>query len=198
MKNIITRFKGFFLLMAGIVWGKLTADPDITTGTVATWYNATSDRWKGQNEAGVVKTFATEEGIASGVTFTQTYSTASATVAAVTSHAITDSTGGSVSTTALAAQTLPTDVTLGTLSGTADGAMQSVGATNSGDVSAAISNNFKELQVAQAANLAQLTAIRNAIATLAAESALNKADLLAMKQNDNKIIDALQAAGIAL
>lgn len=34
----------------------------------------------------------------------------------------------------------------GTLSGTANGALESVGATNGGDVSAAINNNFKELQ----------------------------------------------------
>lgn len=41
-----------------------------------------------------------------------------------------------------------------------------------------------------------VAAIRNNFATLAAELALVKADLLAMKKLDNQIIDDLQSAGI--
>lgn len=87
--------------------------------------------------------------------YTQTYSTADRTVAAVTSHTITDNSAGTPSTSAIAAL--------------ADGT------TYATDV-AAIRNNF---------------------ATLAAELALVKADLLAMKKNDNAIIDDLQAKGIS-
>lgn len=95
---------------------------------------------------------ATTAALASGVAFTQTYSTASATVPADTSHAITDSSGGTPSTTAIAAIT-------------GGGA----GCEN---------------------------ATKNAVATLAAELALAKADALATKKIVNKLIDALQAVGI--
>lgn len=91
----------------------------------------------------------------SGVTFTQTYSTADATVPAVTSHAITDSSGGTASTSAIASIT-----------------------TGGGTYPDA-------------------TPVKNAIATLAAELALTKADQLQDRKLINKLIDALQAAGIA-
>lgn len=92
------------------------------------------------------------------VTYTQTYSTASATMPAATSHTITDSTGGSVSTSALAAMT------------GVDGA---------------------------GSNAAPLTTTKDSISTLAAELVLVKADLVACKQVVNKLIDTLQALGLA-
>jgi hypothetical protein len=94
---------------------------------------------------------------AKGSTFTQTYATAALVNPAVTTHAITDSSTGAVSTTAIAA------------------------ITQSGN-----------------AGSADITPTKNAIATLAAEAELLKADLLATKKLQNGIIDALQAAGIAL
>lgn len=89
------------------------------------------------------------------VAFTQTYSTAAASVPAATTHAITDSSAGTASTTAIAAL--------------ADGS------TYANDVAA----------------------LRNNLATLAAEDALLKADLLALKKCVNSLIDLLQAAGLA-
>lgn len=106
-----------------------------------------------------------------GITFTQTYSTASATVAAVTSHSITDNSTGSASTSSLAAVTNP-------------------------DLSAWNGSTDPTSTQATAINAA-ITALKNNISTLAAEQALVKADLLAAKQNDNKIIDTLQAADLA-
>lgn len=123
--------------------------------------------------------------------YTQTYSTATKTVAAVTSNTITDSTGGSVSTTALAAQTLPTALTHAV--GTADATVDDVGGAFN---QTTLNNNFKEVTTTFTAILAQLTALRNAIATLAAESALVKADLLSTKKNLNSVIDDLQAVNL--
>lgn len=98
----------------------------------------------------------TGTGLATGTTYTQTYSTAAATNPAVTSNTITDNSAGTPSTSAIAAL--------------ADGT------TYATDV-AAIRNNF---------------------ATLAAELALVKADLLAVKKLQNQVIDDLQAAGVVL
>jgi len=72
--------------------------------------------------------------------------TADGTIGAVTAPtALTDNGGGTADGTvaSMAASTAPTT---GTLSGTANGALELVGATNSGDVSGAIQNNFKEFQ----------------------------------------------------
>lgn len=84
-------------------------------------------------------------------TYTQTYSTAATTVPAATTHTITDSTGGTPSTSALVA----------------------------------ISGTYTQSEV------------RNNFATLAAEDALLAADILALKKVVNKIIDDLQAYGLA-
>ena len=104
-----------------------------------------------------------------GSTWTQTYSTASHTVPAVTTHTITDSSGGVASTSALAAQSVATVAT--------DGTTPSEAATK-------ISVD------------AILVVLRNNIATLAAELALVKADLLVDKKNLNGLIDDLQAGGL--
>jgi hypothetical protein len=238
--------------------------------------------------------------------YTQTYSTASKTVPAVTTHAITDSSGGTASTSAIAAETLPddfTDSTTGTaghtlaagagvshiaipvtLSKIADGdlvtaftpgykfkilgiefvvttvastaakaatlnleigttnvtggvlslttaacdtlgevtAATAVTAANTGSatdtvsVEASATTTFVEgegvlmiriqnMDTADAiaslaaeadAATAMLTLVRNAIATLAAEDVLIKADVLADKKNLNAIVDDLQATAI--
>lgn len=108
-------------------------------------------------------------GVSSGVTFTQTYSTATATVPAMTSHAGTDSTGGAVQAAGnLAALT------------------QTVAAA-SVDTSAA----------AKADVDARLVVLANSLSTLHAEQLLLRADALANRQLINKLIDALQAAAIA-
>ena len=91
-------------------------------------------------------------GLGSQVTFTQTYSTVDTTVPAITSHAITDNSGGSASTSAIAA----------------------------------IGGTYSQSEVA------------NAVATLAAELALAKADLLQNRKLIGKLIDVLQANGWAL
>lgn len=91
-------------------------------------------------------------GLGSQVTFTQTYSTVDTTVPAITSHTITDSSGGSASTSAIAA----------------------------------IGGTYSQSEVA------------NAVATLAAELALAKADLLQNRKLIGKLIDVLQANGWAL
>lgn len=125
-------------------------------------------------------------------TFTQTYSTTSTTIAtltyadpaAITSHAITDSSGGTPSTSELAAQA----VTVTGVDGTGSNA------ASKADVEAL------------------LVILRNNIATVNAELTLVKADLaaartklialgadaLAMKKNDNAIVDVLQQFGNAL
>lgn len=66
-------------------------------------------------------------------------------------------------------------VTDGDVGGTADGALEAVGATNSGDVSGAIENNFKDLQAAV-----------NALVT----------DLANAKQVLNSVVDDLQEKGL--
>lgn len=101
------------------------------------------------------QTAAELAGVLSNVTFTQTYSTASATHANLTSATLTDNTAGTANTTLQAI---------------------SDGTTWANDV-AAVRNNF-----------ADLAASNNAII----------ADLTNAKQVLNKVIDALQSAGIVL
>lgn len=106
--------------------------------------------------------------IPSGVTFTQTYSTSSTTVPTDTSHAITDSTGGTPSTTALAL--LASSVT---------------------GVDGAGSNAASKANVDSA-----LVIIKNSLSTLAAELVLAKADALATKKALNALIDAAQLGAL--
>lgn len=84
-----------------------------------------------------------------GTTYTQTYSTATRTHSDLTSATL----------------------AVGTLGGTANGTMESVGATNSGDVSGAIQNNLQEL-------FTQLNALR--------------VDVVNVKGVVNAVIDDLQ------
>ncbi len=104
-----------------------------------------------------------------GSTWTRTYTTASHTVADVTTHAITDSSLGTPSTSALAAQAVATTGT--------DGTTPSEACTK-------ISVD------------AILVVIRNNISTLAAEVALLKADVLADKKALTGLIDDLQAGNL--
>lgn len=99
--------------------------------------------------------------------FTQTYNTTSHTVPADTSHGITDSTGGTPSTSALAA--LSATVT---------------GVDGSGSNAASKANVDTALGV-----------IRNSLSTLAAELVLTKADCLATKKVAGAIIDDGQSWG---
>jgi hypothetical protein len=85
--------------------------------------------------------------------YTQTYNTALKTVAVATSHTITDSSGGTASTTAIAALT-------------------------------------------NTAGAADVVPVQNAVATLAAELALVKADLVAAKKVINALIDDLVSLGL--
>lgn len=111
--------------------------------------------------------------------FTQTYSTASHTVPADTSNTITDSSGGTASTTAIAAQAVT--VAANACAG---------GAT---PTAAEVDTAVDGLETAIGT---QLTVIRNNTATLAAELALAKADALATKKALNGLIDDLQAYGL--
>lgn len=108
---------------------------------------------------------------------------------------LTDNSGGAPADGTIGVVTLPTGVTLGTLTGTADQAMEAVPDPTDtpadadalrDDLVAAvlptIRNNFKEFQVAQAANLIAITALRSAIKELATKI--------------NAIDSALVAAGV--
>jgi len=96
------------------------------------------------NSEAVKRLYAAAAVEAALTAYTQTYSTASRTHADLTAAAVTD----------------------GTITGTADGALALVGATNSGDVSAAIMANFKDLQAQGNALLADLTNVKQVLNAL--------------------------------
>jgi hypothetical protein len=129
-------------------------------------------------------------------TFTQTYSTTTTTVPAATAAQLTDNSGGATADGTIGAVTAPTALTDST-GGTADGTLSAVGATNSGDVSGTINNNFKELTTAQGQNRTAIIALTDAVKELSTEINLLVADSLANRKLINALIDALQAAGIA-
>lgn len=79
--------------------------------------------------------------------YTLTYATADLTLANPTAVAVTD----------------------GDIDGTANGALEAVGATNSGDVSGAIENNFVELQAVTTALIADNLDLRQTVAALVAD-----------------------------
>ncbi len=137
--------------------------------------------------------------------YTQTaYSTATRTVAAATTHAITDSSGGAVSTTALAVIPAATTHAITDSSGGAASTTVIAAITDSGPATAdagPVRNAFATLAAEDALLKADILALKtptvNAIATLNAELALAKADILALKKVVNALIDDLQAVGIA-
>lgn len=179
--------------------------------------------------------------IASGVAFTQTYSTADATIAALTTTALTDNGGGTADGT-VASMAAPTTLTDNTgLSGTHDDTLAAttvpaaltenagaIGGTNdgnlpalvdpAGDAGASVIDGIREnatkvnaiitllgVMAQNASDQAQktieivtlLTTIQNNFKEVTTQIAAIQADILAMKKNDNKIVDAMQAGGLA-
>lgn len=94
---------------------------------------------------------------------------------------LTDNSGGATADGTIGAVTAPTALT-DSSGGTADGTVSAVGATNSGDVSGTINNNFKEFATAQTANRTAIIALTDAVKELSTKS--------------NSILTALRAAGI--
>lgn len=151
-------------------------------------------------------------------------------VASVTQDALVDNGGGTADGTVdsqAAPVTLTDSTTLdgshddtvanaqktdGTMGGTADGAFEAVGATNGGDVSGAIMNNFKECQAGLAtltqndSDLAQkiiqlvalAAAAQNNLKEVTTELAKIKTDNDAQVTKINAILARLEAAGINL
>lgn len=171
-------------------------------GGIAANFGASPIETSGAVNAGSLKIAGTAVAAPPGTVITQTYSTASVTIAAATTHAITDSTGGSVSTTALAAQTLPGALTDNGGGAAADGTIGAITLTEPANLAAQTTINnqladaIKELSTKHNLVNTQLTAIRNALATLAAEAVLSRADILARTQNINQVVDDLQVVGI--
>lgn len=79
---------------------------------------------------------------------------------------LTDSSGGAAADGTIGAVTAPTALTNST-GGTADNTLAAVGATDTGDRSGAINDNFTELATAQAANRLAIVALTDAAAELA-------------------------------
>ena len=150
----------------------------------------------------------------SGIAFTQTYATASATVAAITAVAVTNSTGGStadailavvtapvaitdssggVSAATLNAQTLPTSPGSGADGTTPNGAQWTAAVVQLTELKA-VTATFAARQEADRLAIISLT---NSVAKLSVLANAIAVDILDMKKNDNKVIDALQASGIA-
>lgn len=78
---------------------------------------------------------------------------------------LTDNSGGATADGTIGAVTAPTALTNST-GGVADGTLSAVGATNGGDVSGTINNNFTELTTAQAANRLAIIALTDAVKEL--------------------------------
>jgi predicted RecA/RadA family phage recombinase len=131
--------------------------------------------------------------------------TADGTIGAVAAPtALTDNGGGTADGTvaSMAASTAPT---VGTLTGTANGAMEVVGATNGGDVSGAIMNNFEELrafadtvatwQAATQNNVKELTTTQgeNRLAIIALTDAVKE-----LSAKINTTLTRLRLAGVII
>lgn len=94
---------------------------------------------------------------------------------------LTDNSGGATADDTIGVVTAPTALT-DSSGGTADGTISAVGATNSGDVSATINNNFKELTTAQGQNRTAIVALTDAIKELSTKQ--------------NAVLAALRTSGI--
>ena len=103
--------------------------------------------------------------------------------------ALTDSSGGAVGTT-LAAQTLATALTHAV--GTADGTVDDVGGAFN---QTTLNNNFKELTTAQASNRAQLSVLRDTVASLAA--AVNNLFLF-VTRGKGVCLGSVEGTGVAI
>jgi hypothetical protein len=158
---------------------------------------------------------AEEKAQVSGITFTQTYSTATATVPAPTAAALTDNSGGATADGTIGAVTAPAAIT--DSSGGVDPGNNTIAVVTNPDLSAW--NGSTDPSAAQATAIGgAFTSAKAAIAQLAAKQNVDRtaiialtdavkelstvvnelvADSAANRQLINKLIDALQAAGIA-
>jgi predicted RecA/RadA family phage recombinase len=101
-------------------------------------------------------------------------------------------------------------LTDGTMTGTADGALELIGSTSGGDVSGAIMNNFKDVQaklaLAQAndatiavqvdALTADVTALHGKVGTIVTDVTVLNQNVSDLGQKVNEVLTALRAAGI--
>lgn len=84
----------------------------------------------------------------------------------------------------------------GTITGTANGTLELVGATNSGDVSGAIMNNFKDVQAALAVADINFGTMGLEVNHLVADVADNTAAIREVATSVNAILTALKNAGL--
>ncbi|MBS1188914.1 MAG: hypothetical protein H6R10_706 [Rhodocyclaceae bacterium] len=119
----------------------------------------------------------------------------------LTITAITDNSGGAAGDTIAAATN--TDALTDSTGGAANTTLEAVGATNGGDVSGAINNNFADLAAQLAKQRSLNTVLINAVASLAAKVNTGVTDLTTQNQNDsdiaaklNTLLTELRAAGI--
>lgn len=129
--------------------------------------------------------------------------TADGTIGLVTAPtALTDNGGGTADGTvaSMAAATAPTT---GTLGGTANGAFETVGATNSGDVSGAIMNNFQELKTFADAIVTWQGTVQNNFKEMTTAQAANRAATVSLTDavtelstKMNALLAKLRIAGV--
>src|SRR5438270_164552 len=62
--NVIRDLINFFRMQAGIIFASQADDPPLPAGVVAFWHNATADRFRLQNAAGVVGDILTSTPVA--------------------------------------------------------------------------------------------------------------------------------------
>lgn len=140
-------------------------------------------------------------------TYTQTYATASRTIAALVAAALTENSGalGGTNDGNLPDLTATYTALTGAGSGTANGALEAEGTVSTAGgntyadsavntVFGKIENNITELATVIAQLAADNVALRAAVRECAAMINTLRADVLDMKKNDNGIIDDLQAA----
>lgn len=105
---------------------------------------------------------------------------ADGTIGVVTpSTALTDNGGGTADGT-VAAMTATTATTTGTLGGTANGAYETIGATNGGDVSGAIMNNFQEVKTFQDAIVTWQGVVQNNFKEVTTSLAADRTAIIAL------------------
>lgn len=128
--------------------------------------------------------------------------TADGTIGAVTAPtALTDNGGGTADGTvaSMAAVTAPTT---GTLGGTANSALETVGATNGGDVSGAIMNNFQEFKTFADNTATWMTTVQNNVKELTTAQGQDRTAIVALTDavqelstKLNAVLAALRSAG---
>lgn len=129
--------------------------------------------------------------------------TADGTIGVVTAPtALTDNGGGTADGT-VASMAASTAITTGTLVGTSDGAFEIVGATNGGDVSGAIQNNFAETKAFMDAVVTWQGVAQNNLKELTTRQTENRTAIVALTDavkelstKQNAILAKLRIAGI--